>query len=244
MEKEWFASWFDSPYYHILYKHRDDTEAKHFINTLINKLQPQPLAYMLDLACGKGRHSRYLASLGFCVTGIDLSTENIKFARQFEGEHLSFYTHDMRHPFRINYYEFIFNFFTSFGYFENDKDHIDSLVNVQKGLQKGGIFVLDYLNAEKVAQTMRYKREKTVDGIHFQMRSSVEKGYITKQIHFEDKGQQYQFEERVRAFGLEDFKQMMKTAELKIEGCYGDYSLNPYEPRQSDRLIIIARKEL
>jgi hypothetical protein len=28
MTKEWFSSWFDSPYYHILYKERDDKEAQ------------------------------------------------------------------------------------------------------------------------------------------------------------------------------------------------------------------------
>ena len=26
--KEWFGEWFDSPYYHVLYKHRNEDEAK------------------------------------------------------------------------------------------------------------------------------------------------------------------------------------------------------------------------
>ncbi|NQX98132.1 MAG: hypothetical protein HRT73_09675, partial [Flavobacteriales bacterium] len=37
---EWFEDWFDSPYYHILYKNRDDKEAKDFISNLINYLKP------------------------------------------------------------------------------------------------------------------------------------------------------------------------------------------------------------
>ncbi len=28
---QWFESWFDSPYYHILYQHRDDKEAQEAI---------------------------------------------------------------------------------------------------------------------------------------------------------------------------------------------------------------------
>ncbi len=242
MEKEWFASWFDSPYYHVLYKHRDDTEAKKFINQLIESLQPAPLSTMLDLACGKGRHSRYLASQGFCVTGTDLSIENIKHARQFESDHLSFYTHDMRQPFRINYYDFIFNFFTSFGYFEKDKDHIDTLKNVAKGLKRDGVLVLDYLNAEKVAQSMRKRRQKTVDGIRFMMNSRLKDGFITKRIRFSDKGKDYRFEERVRAFKLADFERMTKAAGLKIKAVYGDYGLSSFTPLESDRLIIVATK--
>jgi len=37
MQKEtdnWYASWFNTPYYHILYKDRDHTEAAAFMNTL------------------------------------------------------------------------------------------------------------------------------------------------------------------------------------------------------------------
>jgi len=35
----WFAHWFDSPYYHSLYKNRDEREAQIFIDNLIDYLQ-------------------------------------------------------------------------------------------------------------------------------------------------------------------------------------------------------------
>ena len=123
MEREWFEQWFDTKYYHILYKDRDHEEARRFIDTLIKYLSPVPNSRILDLACGKGRYSVFLADKGFEVTGIDLSVQSIEYARQFENDHLSFYTHDMRLPFRINYFDYVFNFFTSFGYFEEDKSH-------------------------------------------------------------------------------------------------------------------------
>ena len=242
MEKEWFESWFDSPYYHILYKHRDDREARHFIDKLINRLQPAPKSTMLDLACGKGRHSRYLAQKGFCVTGIDLSEQNIEFARQFENEDLSFYTHDMRLAFRINYFDFIFNFFTSFGYFEKDSDHLKTLRNMAKGLNKRGVLVLDYLNSVNIEQSIRKRRQKTVEGIRFNMRSQVKDGFIVKRIRFSDKGRDYQFEERVRAFSLQDFERMIDEAGLELIEVFGDYDLNSYVPDQAERLILVARK--
>ena len=115
MQKEWFADWFDSPYYHILYQKHDEADARAALDQLLHALHLKEGSRVLDLACGKGRHARYLADRGFDVTGLDISNQSIAFARQFEHDRLHFYQHDMRLPFRINYYDAVVNFFTSFG---------------------------------------------------------------------------------------------------------------------------------
>ena len=79
--KQWYASWFDTPYYHILYKDRDHSEAQVFMDNLTNYLNIPEGGKILDLACGKGRHSVYLNSLGYNVTGIDLSEKSIDYAK-------------------------------------------------------------------------------------------------------------------------------------------------------------------
>ena len=119
----WFKDWFNSPYYHLLYQNRDESEASRFIERLLEHLHPPKNARMLDIACGKGRHALQLASKGYDVTGIDLSPESIKFAEQFSHEKLQFFVHDMRRPFWIRYFNYAFNFFTSFGYFETMREH-------------------------------------------------------------------------------------------------------------------------
>ncbi|HET6992715.1 MAG TPA: methyltransferase domain-containing protein, partial [Bacteroidia bacterium] len=73
----WFESWFDSPYYHLLYGNRDEKEAENFIEVLARFLKAPKGSRALDLACGKGRHSVALYKNGFEVTGIDLSERNI-----------------------------------------------------------------------------------------------------------------------------------------------------------------------
>jgi 2-polyprenyl-3-methyl-5-hydroxy-6-metoxy-1,4-benzoquinol methylase len=118
MQQPWFKDWFNSPYYHQLYFNRDEQEAAAFIDKLIDYLKPLPGSTMLDVACGKGRHSIQLANNGFDVTGIDLSDDSINEALQSETAQLHFYRHDMRLPFWINYFNYAFNFFTSFGYFK------------------------------------------------------------------------------------------------------------------------------
>ena len=87
-KKEWFESWFDTSYYHTLYKHRDHKEAEVFMKNLVNYLNLSNNASLLDLACGKGRHAIYLNSLGFQVTGVDLSKNSIEKAKRHENETL------------------------------------------------------------------------------------------------------------------------------------------------------------
>ena len=97
--KAWYKEWFNSPFYHKLYFERDEKEAESFIRKLINQLHPAPGSRMLDVACGRGRHSKILSSMGFQVTGIDISPDSIAAAKRYENDQLEFYIHDMRLPF-------------------------------------------------------------------------------------------------------------------------------------------------
>ena len=240
---KWYENWFDSPYYHILYKNRDESEAEGFIDRLLDILSPAPEARILDLACGRGRYSRHLADKGYDVTGVDLSVQSITFARQFERDNLSFYTHDMRLPFRSNYFDFIFNFFTSFGYFDKEKDDLKTLKNVATGLRRNGVFILDFFNSAYVINHLTGKEEKEIDGIHFRIHKRVEGRHVFKTIDFRDKGKDWHFEERVRLFMPEDFERLFNAAGLHIYKTYGDYQLRPFNLDESPRLIIAAQPQ-
>lgn len=248
MKQEWFASWFDSPYYHILYQNHNETEARKFIDKLLQHLALSESAKVLDLACGKGRHSRYLAMNTLDVVGIDLSEESIKYAQQFETDNLTFYQHDMRKMFRTNYFDAIFNFFTSFGYFDNDNENLQTLQSIVKGLKKDGIFVLDYFNANYVRNTMIAEYTQLVSSIEFRIKKRIEGGYIYKNIAFEvpDKAgniQELVFEEKVRLFELADFQYLFEAAGLHITGYYGSYDLENFDENNSKRLILKAIRQ-
>ena len=119
---KWFEEWFDSPYYHVLYKDRDEKEAKDFILNLIHYLKPKQGSFFIDVACGKGRHSLFLNNLGYRVDGFDLSPNSIDAAKINESESLHFYINDIRKPLNVNKYDYAFNLFTSFGYFDDESD--------------------------------------------------------------------------------------------------------------------------
>jgi hypothetical protein len=54
----WFESWFDSPYYHLLYQHRNENDARLFLDHLLEFIQAGMITTVLDRGCGSGRHSR------------------------------------------------------------------------------------------------------------------------------------------------------------------------------------------
>lgn len=242
MPKKWFQNWFSSPYYHILYHRRNDEEAEFFIDNLCAFLKPKPEVKLLDIACGRGRHSVYLNKKGYDVTGIDLSNANIKFAQQFEKESLQFYVHDMRNSFYINYFDISFNLFTSFGYFETEKDNLKALQAFNKSLKTSGILVLDYFNSEKIMHHLAPHEVKHVDGIDFHISKKIVSGKIIKNISFEHKNKEFSFNEEVKAFSKSDFERMFLKSGFEILSHFGDYALNPFDKEKSDRLIFICKK--
>jgi len=239
---EWFECWFNSPYYHVLYKSRDFSEAELFIDNLIQLLKPEKTNRFLDLGCGKGRHSIYLNKKGFNVTGIDLSEGSIACAKMQENETLHFYTHDMRKLFRSNYFDVVLNLFTSFGYFEQEREDNAVINAVSKALKPNGIMVLDFMNSKKVIANLSCQETKTVDGIDFKIIKTLENNFIVKKIQFTDKRKAYDFEERVKALTLADFKKYFEANKLKIVHLWGNYKLEEFDELSSDRLIIVARK--
>ena len=241
MQKEtdnWFASWFDTPYYHILYKERDDYEAEFFMNSLTSFLKLPKKAEILDLACGKGRHAIYLNQLGYDITGIDLSRASIEFAKSFENERLQFKVHDMC----ISYpkkFDAVFNLFTSFGYFEDEEDNFRTIKAIQSEIKPKGYGVIDFLNANFISKNIVPSEKKTIEGITFSIDRYIEGGYIYKDIKFSDKSEDHFYTERVKAITLDDFKHYFEKAGVRLLHCFGDYHLNKFNTETSERLILI-----
>lgn len=243
MQKEnssWYASWFDTNYYHTLYKDRDYEEAQLLIDNLSEYLNLPEEAKVLDLACGRGRHAVYLSSLGYDVTGVDLSPNSIHYAKTKEKELLHFHIHDMREPMNQKY-DAIFNLFTSFGYFSDPNDNAKTLKAIQESLTDTGFAVLDFMNVNKVILNLVAEEIKTVDGIDFQIKRKYENGFIIKDISFLADGKQHHYTEHVRALRLEDFEKMMEEAGIYLLDVFGDYRLHKFHKEESDRLIMIFK---
>ena len=244
MQEDWFKDWFNTPYYHQLYKERNMDEAANFINKLIDKLQPILNASMLDVACGKGRHSLQLANRGFDVTGIDLSSSSISEAMKFEQSNLHFFEHDMRLPFWINFFDYAFNFFTSFGYFKTKREDNNAIRSMAQALKPNGILVMDYLNVHYTEKNIIHLTKKEVDSVDFTITKWHDEQFFYKKILIEDNNihETFSFIETVSKYKLNDFTSLFQSNGLKIINVYGSYQFEQYDEINSPRLIIFAQK--
>ena len=238
----WFANWFDSPYYHTLYKNRDEKEAQVFIDNLIDYLQIPKGSKLIDIACGKGRHAKYFNKKGMDVVGVDLSQNSINTAKKDENKNLQFSVHDMRENYQENTFDVVTNLFTSFGYFENNKDEQKAINAMANNLKKEGILIIDFMNAKKVITNLVLNEQKTINNIQFDITRQVNDGFILKDIRITDGKEEQQFQEKVKAITLADYSEFITNAGLKIIDIFGNYKLDNFDDEISDRLILICKK--
>ncbi|MFM7672563.1 MAG: class I SAM-dependent methyltransferase [Bacteroidota bacterium] len=244
-DTSWFESWFNSPYYHLLYKDRDEEEAKAFIERLTRHLHLPKQARILDLACGKGRHSISLADLGYQVLGIDIAPENIAYANNWARPGLTFAVHDMRQPLSQEPFGAVLNLFTSFGYFDREEEHQAALQTMALALTEDGKLVIDYLNIDQVIAQLVNREVREIEGIQFQIERRLNGNFLRKEIRVIDPSVQHPlvFSEQVAMFRLQDFEKLLDRAGLVVRETAGNYQLEEYDALQSPRLILICTRK-
>lgn len=242
---EWFENWFETNYYHTLYKNRDESEAKKFIEGVVKRLDLNSGAKVLDLACGRGRHSQTLAQLGFDVTGADLSKNSIEHAKNHISEEIKFIVHDMREPINKTF-DAVFNLFTSFGYFDHVSDNLKVLKSVRSEINPHGSFILDFLNSQHAIENMVSTEMKEIDGCEFHINRYVEDGIIVKKIRIIDKlnSVDTQYFEKVNAFTFDDLSKMMDMAGFEVVDVWGNYQLDNFDNATSERCIFYCEPKL
>ncbi|MFN2372396.1 MAG: class I SAM-dependent methyltransferase [Cyclonatronaceae bacterium] len=244
---EWFEEWFDSPLYEKLYSDRDDEEAELMAELITGLINPVESPVLLDLACGRGRHSLQLAERGFRVTGLDLSERAIRIAKEkvagITRNRPLFRTGDMRKPLDSRF-NVVVNLFTSFGYFENDDDNLKVIKNVHQMLLKDGWFVQDYLNPQWVRSNLRKSESGHIDHTGFSIQRKIENGFVKKMMNFTDHrtGSTASFTERVRLCDREWFRVAYAAAGLKTCAVYGNYNGDAFDELKSPRIILFSRK--
>ena len=231
--------WFDSDYYHILYKHRDYSEARNFIDNIVEYLDLKKGSKILDLACGIGRHSIYLEKIGFDVTGTDKSTNNIKKAKKSQNDKLKFIQMEMINDTNRKY-DGIFNLFTSFGYVNHDYN-LETIKNIERQLKDDGTVIVDFMNTLFVKNNLVIEETKVIDDLSFKIKRKSDGKHIYKEIKFNDQ-KDYFFQEKVMDLSLNDFENYLKKHNLKIIKTFGDYNLNEFDIENSERLIMVIKK--
>ncbi len=238
----WFESWFDTEYYHLLYNKRDDNEARDFMLSICSLLNIAPCSYLADIACGKGRHSRVLASLGMRVHGFDISANSIQYAQSKATANEQYAVQDMREDLPVRNLDAAINVFTSFGYFDSDKEDQQAITHIYQALKPGGWFIQDYLNAASVLPNLP-KQEKEIRGnVQFDIHKFEHTGHIRKTIHINDAIHSWDFQESVKIYTIEQLEALHTAAGFDVTYRFGNYSLAPFAENSSPRIILVSQK--
>ncbi|PSQ79978.1 MAG: class I SAM-dependent methyltransferase [Bacteroidetes bacterium QS_8_68_15] len=247
----WYADWFDRPEYERVYRQRDAEEAERIVGFIERVAAPRAGAHLLDVGCGRGRHARAFARLGYRVTGIDLSERAIATARRrAEDEDLAidFRRRDMRAPMGTEAFDGGVNLFSSFGYFNTEHEHQQVIDHVAASLRPSGFFVQDFLNAEQVRASLVPESTRFEDGFRITERRWIENDRIEKKITLSSTGDgadadsPQTFRESVRLLERDDFRRFYERAGLRLDDTFGDYDGAPFDEADSPRLIMVSRK--
>lgn len=244
----WFEEWFDSPLYEKIYANRNREEAAQLATLIENQIPVSDFPHLLDLGCGRGRHSITLAKRGYHVTGVDLSKEAIKKARRLATDdnlkNIKFSVGDMRNPIDRTF-DAVLNLFTTFGYFLDDSENVAVFKNVNRILKTGGLFMQDFLNSALVQKNLVPSEEGEYEKLHYRIERKIKNNMVFKTIRFNgaDPDEPLEFTERVKLYDLDWFERELEANGFDLLTIYGNYKGGSFVKNMSPRLIMLSQKK-
>jgi 2-polyprenyl-3-methyl-5-hydroxy-6-metoxy-1,4-benzoquinol methylase len=153
---DWFDGYFEEEWLDEIALHIPEGRTRAEVDFVLERLELEPGARVLDAACGHGRHSLELARRGLAVTGVDLSPRSIELATEAaarEGLGATFAVRDARELGFDGEFDAAINLFTSaLGYFETDAENQRFVDGVARALRPGGLFLVDTINLLALAR--------------------------------------------------------------------------------------------
>ena len=135
-----------------------------FYNKILKKYKSKKI---LEIGCGSGNLAKFFLKAGYNYTGIDLSKEMLKIAKELEPT-AKFMHGDMRDLKLKNNFDAILITGRSFTYMTTNEEVIQTFKSIHKILRNNGILVFDNFNAKSIfgnfrkqfIQFARYKNRK------------------------------------------------------------------------------------
>lgn len=240
-QEPWFVSAFERAYLRV-YAHRNAADAAMAIDSVEREVGVE--GAVLDLCCGAGRHMALLEARGASATGFDLSRDLLAHARQ-ELPNSCLVRGDARLlPFKKGAFDRVLNLFSSFGYFDDDAEHLAMLSEMARVLSPKGRLFFDHMNPAKIRAGLVPESREERDGLVIESRRSIDEDNqrVNKHVRITEGDEVFaEYTESVRLFAPSDFDALFKCAGLKITKRLGDFESNAFT-ENSPRQIIIAEK--
>ncbi|MCH2372728.1 MAG: class I SAM-dependent methyltransferase [Planctomycetes bacterium] len=254
-DTEWFKAAFNDEY-RLVYAGRTEDQAAREVECVVRELTISPSDRVLDLCCGHGRHLRALRKLGVGSFGVDLSLSLLKslllqradeHGAQSDADHPRIVRADMRSLPFAPAFDVVVNFFTSFGYFESESEHRQTLRQIAAALKPGGRFSVDLMNPQAAISTLQPLTERTVDRLEIveRRRYDAQRRRIEKQVTLKhpDWREAKAYTESVRVFWRDEVEPLIESAGLRLEKVLGDFD-GRLLTEDAPRMILLGKKPL
>jgi SAM-dependent methyltransferase len=214
--------------------------------------------FLLDLACGIGRHSVILAEWGYRVVGFDISPAFISRAEELAkkrgvADRTEFIVGDTRavgtvlERFRGRF-DAVLNLFTSMGYYGEETD--ERVLSLLLALSvPDGLLVLDIANRDWIVHNFQAKGfDFGEDG--FIMLAERKMDMETSWMHnvwryYRREGEDLKhletFEVDYRVYSLHELRGLIEGSGWVCQEFYGEFGMEPFR-MESKRIIAVARK--
>lgn len=203
---------------------------------------------IVDLGCGTGKLSRYMAKKGYDMIGIDMSMDMLEIAMDNEEENILYLMQDMRELELFDKADGIFCACDSLNYIIEECDLLRVFENVGEYLNPDGIFVFDMNTQYKYEELLdEYTfAENRDDGSfiwenYYDREEMINEYYLTLFIKEGELFRKYSEIHYQKCYTLDTVKKLLKEAGFEIMGIYDGYTKDELKP-DSDRMSVIARK--
>jgi SAM-dependent methyltransferase len=238
----WFVEAFRADYLDV-YAHRDEAAASREVRGALSLLRhDRERGHLLDLAAGAGRHSQAFQAERCNVTCLDLSADLVNACAE---RGLRTVRADMRAiPFRDWAFDSVACLFSSFGYFDDDAQHQQTLDEIARVLAPEGAVLLDLMDRDTVRMHLVPQSVDIIDEAVIEVeRALVDDGRrVEKSIRLvRNDCQSRSWLESVRLFTAPEIEAMARRAKLEVETVVGDYDGRPHKPGETRRLVVLRK---
>ena len=200
---------------------------------------------ILDLACGHGRHSNYLASLGHKVTGIDNNSRFIQIAIESAKEKeldVNYIDQDILEMDYSEEFDHVLLLFNTLGFFDK-KDNLSLFKKIHKALKPNGKLILDTKNRDHLISELKgaviteKNKDMMIDQVQFDPLTGKT---LNERIYIKD-GKRHDAPFSMNSYNFNELEEIFTSCGFTVKSIFGNWEGMALE-KNSKRIIAILEK--
>ncbi len=244
----WEQDWFWDTYRPLMFDpdRLEDTPLE--VNGIMKLTGLVPGDRFLDSCCAFGRHALEMAERGIRVTGVDRQSGYIEEARKKaadRGLEIDFVLSSSLDYINPGTFDGAMNFFTSFGYFEDQDQEELAVKNICTSLKPGGFFLIDIQGKELLARDYKERDWFERDGYKIFLEYKIKDSWTQLENRWlfipGEGGKVTEIKFTHRIYSALELAELLSRCGFADVELYGDLGGSPYDEK-AKRLIAVGRK--